>query len=157
MILRYVLNQKPLPLLLTLITEKGRYKFNYMKVINMYRGESMRRDGIRFFGSCSGLIFSTLVLTFYFLSTFWLDQTYAEKEHLSFMMLLYIIKLFEDQVTCLIFCNSVILWKKKISVSGTSLKSQGVPHKPTGNWDQNNARALLCLGHWICLFAAFLQ
>lgn len=70
MIFRYVLNQKPLPLLLTLITEKGRYKFNYMKVINMYRGESMKRDGIRFFVSCSGLIFSILVLIFYFLSTF---------------------------------------------------------------------------------------
>ena len=61
---------KPLSLLLTLITEKGRYKFNYMKVVNMYRGESMRRHGTRFFGSCSGLIFSILVLIFYFLSTF---------------------------------------------------------------------------------------
>ena len=53
-----------------IIATSGRYKFNYMKVVNMYRGESMRRHGARFFGSCSGLIFSILVLIFYFLSTF---------------------------------------------------------------------------------------
>ena len=53
-----------------IIATSGRYKFNYMKVVNMYRGESMKRHGTRFFGSCSGLIFSILVLIFYFLSTF---------------------------------------------------------------------------------------
>lgn len=63
---------------------EGRYKFNYMKVINMYRGESMKRDVQRdvcfmfrldIFYSCTDFLFPFYIL---------IRSNMLSKEHLSY-------------------------------------------------------------------------
>lgn len=113
----------------------------------MYKGESVRGDGFRFFGSCSGLIFSNLVLIF--LSPFSiLIRSNTCLQRIIIWCYFRSHNYLKTQVTCLIFWVSVCSEKNLSFHHFTSMPSS----PPWKNWKlrtETMPRALLYQGHWI--------
>lgn len=125
-----------------------------MKVTNLYKGEPVRRDGLRLLASCSNLVFSKPSL-YWFWSHFYILT--RQIKYMSKFLRLYDVTpdhnkfIWRPRKHIFFFFKVLCVW---IFVFITLLTFQRLLSEQTGNWEAKKVlRAWLYWGYLILFFA----
>lgn len=139
--------------------KKGKNKFSHMKATNLYKGEPVKRNRLRFLALCSNLVFSKPKLYLFwshfyiltgqinYMSTFLrlYDVTpdhnkfiWRRRQHIWFLLLLFF------KFLCV-----------KIFVFITLLTFQRILSEQTGNWEAKKVLRALLYWEYLILFFSY--